>query len=458
MKTIHNILRRAILVAGCAACLTSLTAGAQHLQSGYFDSNFMYRYRMNPAYGNDGKFFIAMPALGNLNATTQGNVGLDAFIYNVNGKTTTFLNPEVSASEFMSSIKDKNRVGANIDATILAGGFKAFGGYNTVTLSARADVGVYIPKALLSLAKEGISNGAYNITNTGARAQAWAELAFGHSRNINKQWRVGGTLKFLLGGANMEAKFHSANIVLGQDNWVGEVNADLYSSVKGLTYKHDYNDRTQRHYVSGIDVDNTGLNGFGMGLDLGAVFTLNKDWEFSASLLDLGFIRWSNNMLATTHGPQTVVTDKYTFGIGKNKNDDWDRFRDDLSMLYELDDAGDQGGRTTGVGVTMNLAAQYTFPLYRDLTFGLLNTSRFQGEYTWTDFRLSANVQPLKWLSGGINLGVGTFGASFGWLINFKTRGFNFFLASDRTPGKLAKQGVPLNSNINVSTGLNFTF
>lgn len=458
MKAFNNILRRAAIVAGVAACLTSFQAGAQRLQSGYFDESYMYRYQMNPAFGNDGNYFIAMPALGNINATTQGNVGLDAFIYNVNGKTTTFLNPEVSASEFMSSIKDKNRIGANLNETVLAGGFKGFGGYNTITIGARVDAGVFIPKALLSLAKEGIANGHYDIAKTGARAQGWAEIGLGHSHQINNKLRVGGTLKFLLGGANMEAKFHSAELTLGQDNWTGVVNAELLSSVKGLTYKHDFNDRTNREYVSGLDVDHTGLNGFGMGLDLGAVYTLNKDWEFSASLLDLSFIHWNNNILATTNGPQSVETDKYTFGIGKGKNDDWDKFRDQLSMLYELDDAGDQGGRTTGVGVTMNLAAQYTFPLYRKLKFGLLNTSRFQGEYTWTDFRLSANVHPLKWFSAGMNLGVGTFGASFGWIVNFKTKGINFFLASDRTPGKLAKQGAPLNSNMNVNMGLNFPF
>lgn len=458
MFTFNYILRRAMIIVSAALCLSSISAGAQRLQSGYFDDNFLYRYQMNPAMANDGKFFVAMPALGNMNVTTQGNVGLSAFLYNINGKTTTFLNPEVSTSEFMSSIKNKNRVGVNLNETLLAAGFKAFGGYNTVTIGARADAGVFIPKALFSLAKEGIANGEYNITNTGARAQAWAELAFGHSRQINKQWRVGATLRFLLGGGNLEAKFHNANIVLGQDNWTGTVNADLYGSIKGLTYKQDYNDRTHRHYVSGIDVDNTGLNGFGMGLDLGAVYTLNKDWEFSASLLDMSFIHWNNNVLATTNGTQTVETDKYTFGIGQNKNDDWDRLRDDVSMLYQLDDAGNQGGRTTGVGVTMNLAAQYTFPIYRKLKFGFLNTSRFQGTYTWTDFRLSANVHPLKWFSAGVNLGVGTFGASFGWILNFKPNGFNFFIASDRTPGKLAKQGVPLNSNLNFNMGINFPF
>ena len=106
----------------------------------------------------------------------------------------------------------------------------------------------------------------------------------------------------------------------------------------------------------------------------------------------------------------------------------------------------------------MTLGAKYTFPLYRKLHFGLMNTTRINGDFSWTDFRLSANVRPVKFVSAGINLGVGTFGASFGWILDFKCPGFNLFLASDCIPGKLAKQYVPLNSNMNLNFGLNFPF
>ena len=106
----------------------------------------------------------------------------------------------------------------------------------------------------------------------------------------------------------------------------------------------------------------------------------------------------------------------------------------------------------------MNLAAQYTLPVYRRAKFGVLSTTRFNGPFTWTDFRVSANVEPVNCFSAGVNVGMGTFGPSFGWIINLKAPGFNFFVASDHTPGKLAKQGVPLNSNVNVNLGMNFPF
>ena len=96
--------------------------------------------------------------------------------------------------------------------------------------------------------------------------------------------------------------------------------------------------------------------------------------------------------------------------------------------------------------------------LYRRLTFGLLNTTRLAGEFTTTDFRVSANVAPCKIFSCGANIGGGTYGFNFGWLMNLHVTGFNLFLGMDHTPGKLAKQGVPLSSNGSVNLGMNFLF
>ena len=123
-----------------------------------------------------------------------------------------------------------------------------------------------------------------------------------------------------------------------------------------------------------------------------------------------------------------------------------------------IDDMGDTGSKTRMLGATLNLGAEYTLPVYRKLTFGLLNTTRIQGKYTWTDFRLSANVAPAKCFDAGVNMSAGTFGIGFGWLLNLHVPGYNFFVGMDRTLGKVSKQFVPLNSNASVNLGMNILF
>ncbi len=456
----ENIMTTNIFKAiGCAIVLTvpAVASYAQNLQSAYFDDNYMYRYQANPAFANEGKGFVAMLGLGNLNVSTNGTIGLNHIFYNVNGETTTLLNPALSANKVLSGMKEHSRLGVDLRETILAVGFKAFKGYNTITIGARASVGVGLPKEIIRMAKEGLTNDTYDLSNLGATGRAWAEIAFQHSHRINNRIQVGGAVKFLAGVGAVDARVKTANLHLYEDHYVGEVDAELNGSVKGMRYETKYNDNTHRDYVNGIKLDDFNpYNGFGVAFDLGGVYTLNKDWEFSLAFTDLGFIAWSENSLATTDGLQTADTDTFAFNV--DNNDSWDKFTDNLTYLYQLEDKGNTGGRTTGIGATMSAGAQYTLPVYNRLKFGLLNTTRINGDFSWTEFRLSANVEPVKCFSAGVNVGMGTFGASFGWIINVKTTGFNLFLASDHTPGKLAKQYAPLNSNLNLNFGINFPF
>ena len=106
----------------------------------------------------------------------------------------------------------------------------------------------------------------------------------------------------------------------------------------------------------------------------------------------------------------------------------------------------------------VNVGVEYTFPLYRRLSFGLLNTTRINGAYGWTDFRLSANIAPVKCFDASVNVAAGTYGMGMGWLINLHVPGFNLFLAMDHTVTKVSKEYVPLSSNASVNFGLNFPF
>ncbi|MDE5658300.1 MAG: hypothetical protein K2I25_04575 [Muribaculaceae bacterium] len=454
MKKTYTAIAGALLAGVCAV-------SAQSTQSGYFVDGYTYGYQLNPAKGNDFNF-VAMPGLGNINVAMRGNLHVSDVLYNINGKTTTFLNPGISAAEVMGNLSDHNKIGSDISINLLSGGFKAWGGYNTVSISARANMGVSIPKSLFSLVKEGISNQTYDISDMQVNASAYAELALGHSRQLNEQWRVGAAMKFLIGGAGMDARLNNATLTLGTDSWTVTSDAEMRTNIKGSAYKTKINDNTGRRYVSGLDFAFDGLNGFGLGLDLGAEFRLNDDWKFSAALLDLGFISWNDTQLATTDGPQTFTTDRYTFNPDDDADNsfknEWEKFRDDLSVLYQMDDKGSCGARTQALSTTMNIGAEYTLPVYRGLKFGLLNTTRFAGKFTWTDFRLSANVAPCKAFSAGINAVAGTYGIGFGWLLSVHTTGFNMFLGMDRTLGHTAKQGVPLNSNAAVNFGINFPF
>lgn len=460
MKTISKY-----IVASALATVMTAPAVAQNTNSGYFLDDYTYRYQMNPALGND-KNFVSMPALGDLNLAMRGNLHLSSVLFNRDGRTVLFTNPLVSVEEALKGIHDRNHLGTNIKLNVLSGGFKAFGGYNTVSINAVANVNAVIPGTFFELAKQGLSNRTYDITDLRASALGYAEIALGHSRDITPVpgLRVGMNLKFLVGIASMEAYFNNAHLTLGHDSWEAVTNADVYVNVGGFQYETKINEDTHRKYVSGANLDGDGSigpNGFGLAFDLGAEYQW-RDFKFSAAVLDLGFINFSDTKFATTGGDRTVNTNAYIFNADSDAansfSNEWKRLRSNLDELYQLSDMGNMGGRTRTLGATLNVGVDYTFPLYRKLHFGLLSSTRLAGQYGWTEMRLSANVHPVKCFSADANVAVGTYGAAFGWMLNLHTTGFNLFLGMDHTLGSVAKQFVPLNSNASVNFGINFPF
>ena len=144
-------------------------------------------------------------------------------------------------------------------------------------------------------------------------------------------------------------------------------------------------------------------------------------------------------------------------GDGESMSSQFDDFTTGVSKLYNFQDRGTKSGARM-LGATLNIGANYKMPFYDKLDVGFLTTTRIQGAYSWNDTRLSANIHPVKWLEGGINLGFGSLGASFGWIINIHTKGFSLFAGMDRVMSKLSKQYIPTKSSTNVSLGISFPF
>ena len=138
--------------------------GAQNLNSSYFMEGMTYRHQLNPAFMGESNY-INMPlfVLGNFNVGVQGNIGVNDFLYkyNQNGyKLTTFMNPSVSNSEFLSNLHTNNHLSMNLSMPIIAFGFRGFGGFNTFEIGFRSNTSINLPYGLFDFMKTGMSNEA----------------------------------------------------------------------------------------------------------------------------------------------------------------------------------------------------------------------------------------------------------------------------------------------------------
>lgn len=455
MKNITKYMMAAAMM--CAATGMS----AQALSSGYFLDGYLFKHQLNPALKSD-KSYVSIPFVNNINITTKGNIGLSNFLYpTADGRLTTFMNSSVSASEFLDGLKENNRLVANLDLSLFSMGKNMFGGFTTVDVGMRWHSSVNVPKDMLEFMKVGQSGpkSVYDLGNLGLSTALYTEVALGHSRQINDKLRVGAKVKFLLGMMYADMTMKNTHIELGEDKWVVSANGEMNMAIGGLSVPAKENGLAD---FDNMDVESPGLGGFGLAFDLGATYEVIDNLTLSAAIRDLGFMNWKDNTYASTNN------DAWEFPGFK----DLSFSNEEDKLENQLDDLGDEfeeysnlylrstGGKLNkALAATLVVGAEYALPMYDKLSFGLLSTTKFNGPYTWSEGRLSANVSPLSWLEGGVNVAVSTFGTSAGWILNFHPKVLSLFVGMDCLIGKVNPQFIPVdNANANFSCGINVTF
>lgn len=466
MKNRHLMKRVGIILV--MLLVTVASQAQQTLRTGYFLEGNSYRYRINPAMMSERNFF-SMPLLGNVNIDTKGNLGLSHVVYDApDGEDlVTFMHPSVSDNEFLGKLDSENSVSLGADFTILAAGFFAFGGYNTIDLGLHSRVGMNIPYDMFKFMKV-MGNENYCINDLNINTNNYLDLAIGHSHKITKDLTVGARLKFLFGLAYADVMFDKMELSMTGKQWI--VNAQGTADIAmGGAFKHS-GDRfvNGTPAVDGYDDAAVSMNGFGLGIDLGAVYDLSncltKGLVVSASLNDIGFMNW-NKVARAAVSPENPYTFNGFENIaihddvpGTTLEDQFDDLKKDLENFFALEDKGESSVNNM-LSATLNIGIEYTMPFYDKLSAGILYTGRFDSMYPLHQFSFMANVAPLNWLDMSASVTASNYGAGFGAMANVHLKSFNFFIGTDCFVSKVGKQFIPVdNMNASVSFGINIPF
>lgn len=411
------------------AAFSAISAAAQEApRTAYFLDGYSYRHELNPAFAGE-RNYISIPALANIDLSLFSNVGVNTFLYKTQPgsqyKLTTFMSPTVDANTFLNKLGNNNHINGNFDFTLLSTGFRAFKGFNTITIGVNAGMGVDLPKDFFRFMKLGQTgpDTHYHFDDLRLQASATAEIALGHSHKINDKLNVGAKVKVLLGVGNATAHLKNMDVKFGHDQWQikadGEVmlsgGSGLYVPTKEEAGKEIKNPGDANLISWGdIDYDKFGLSGFGLGFDLGATYQLLPDLQLSAAINDLGFMNWSNAITGRTgegtwtfDGFDNIAVDSSQPNYEENKLDEQlDRLWDDLQEVINIHrEKNGEGSYTKALHATLRLGAEYKMPFYKNLTGGFLFSSHFAGISSWTEGRFYATVKPVKWFDATVNYG-----------------------------------------------------
>lgn len=465
-----KIIRHAHLLASYAVICTAtlFEASAQSLRTAYFSDSYIYRHRLNPAISNEDSY-SSLLGLGNLNVDYGTNEGVNTFIVPYRDKLVTFMHESVAPSDFLSGLSEKVRMQQGLDLTLFSIGKKSKNAYQTFELRLNEQVGIQLPKDLFSFMKESNPDKRYNFSDMRVVAKSWADLSYGYSFSIKEKLRIGVKAKFLLGLGIVDADIERGTAFFGEDEWSMQMKGKfMVGGAKGTEFNRDEND-----LFNGIDDFKFGVAGYGVGFDLGATYDLSDitgGLKLSASVCDIGLIRWSNCANATNDGKLFTFTgfDHFTLHDEDNHiershtgslSDQWHDIREDLEEMYNLKVDHTRADRQW-LAATVHIGVEYELPSYRNFCFGLLLIHRFSDVFGYNEARLNVNLANGHKFDMAFSGAYNTYGTALGAMFNIHLPGFNIFFGSDRIYfGKVNKYFIPLDQGgMNLQWGINFPF
>ena len=443
-----------------AFALTSLTVSAQNLRTGYFLDGYSYRYQFNPALQGE-RGFIAMPIFSQLSFGAETSIAIKDFIYKTNsGTLATFLHPDVSDAAVMKNLGHDALASANLDLNLFGLGFRAKKSYHTLDLSLKTHVDMTIPGDIFKFMKVGASDGnaVYNLSNLGASANLYAQLAYGFSRRFKDKFNIGIRVKALMGVASIRSDINDLSLKMDKDQWVVNANGSAqFSSIPAKLITGEDEDVLLNELTSLYKAPNLGF-----AADLGFSVDVLKYLTISASILDLGFIGWNDTRIYSLASEPWVYNG---FDLSESETLD-DQFSSKLNELGEIFNFGEitpevKSKYIQRLAMTVHAGIEARLPFYERLSAGILATHRFNGPHSWTEGRFSINWALLRWLSFAANYAISDYGHSYGAAMNLHAKGFALFLGTDsfRPITSVSPNMIPLNElNTNIVIGANFPF
>ncbi len=451
MKKIKYI---AILVLLTVCPLSNI---AQTVKSAYFLDGAFHNFKLNPAMDAERGFFSI--GLGNLSIGTNGNVGVSHFLFPQGDKLATFMSGTVDQDQFLSRLPKSIRFGLNLDETLLAGGFRMFGGYTSFSVSLHSSMSMALPKGFFEFAKKGFQENQYSFSGINLNTMNYAAATLGYSYEVYTGLRVGVNLKYLMGLAYVDATFDKFNIEMSGEQWKVESHAKAQMAL--ISETRFIQDETGA--ISEFQMGPFAPAASGFAADLGVVYDMTEfvpGLTLSASVLDLGSIKWQY-MSTLQNNDTPIIWDGFEAGdpndINTSINEEFEQFGNDAAKMLEFK-VDETKAASTKLNATMYLGAEYNMPFYNPLSVAMLYGKRFSPyAYSgWNEFRGFVNVAPLKWFEASANIGHTTFGTSWGWMLNFHPVGASFFIGSDYMITKVTPQFIPVNNlNYHITIGMN---
>ncbi|HYW96415.1 MAG TPA: DUF5723 family protein [Bacteroidales bacterium] len=288
--------------------LTGMIAGSPDVdgqdKTGYLLDEVPQAINLNPAVWYSCRNFVALPGMSDLGFSYRNN----GFSYNQAITTRSEMSGDsilLNPGMLSSVLANMNNVRIGTELALFGFGFRYADWYFSVYATNRSSTGITFARDIVD-ARDGNWDLAtnkprqINLNGTGFHFINFTELAFGGSKKIYDGLYIGGRLKFLMGAGHLQTLNSKLSLTTtaspielsGTSSFrlIGSLPVDVTVNNDGLVTN------VGSPVNSFTDVPRYLLSGnLGLALDAGIIYAYTDRLTLSASINDLGFIRWRRN-------------------------------------------------------------------------------------------------------------------------------------------------------------------
>lgn len=421
---------------------------------------------LNPARpGIDRGFYISMPLFSKLDLSANtNNWNYNDLIHKGSGAQSDSL--VMDFKKYLSALDNNNFANEYAALTLIEFGWKKETDFFAFSWTERELSEVFFTKNLANLIYYGNApylGSTYRSGYFGGSGQHYREFAFTFARDMTKKLSVGITGKLLFGMSGI--KTSGLNVVAGMPASGDQI--DMGASGKvfisapvdiQVTNNNGYNWYARSYYDRKTYLTNFGNPG--MAVDIGFANKISRNFEFSMSLVDLGFIAWKKDISSFTESGQFLFR-----GINLNTPTATNKppnVTDVSSLLLPLRDSlqvaffPDQTNTnfTTLLPVKLYVAGEYK--INDNYSLGGVARVRMFNNLLHTSFTASANAAFTRKFSMSASYSVmeSTFD-NLGVAAAYRFGAFQLYAATDNIMSMFYPSTA---SNMNLRVGINLIF
>jgi hypothetical protein len=294
--------------------IIGISLEAQINNSLYFMPGVPQSNRVNPANQPHCQFYIGLPLLSPVrvelssSAVAYGDV---IYPHPREDSLITFLHPLGNKQAFIDLLEPLNYVVSDMGTSLVSFGFHTEVGFFSMDITTRLDGNIYYPGDMARLILGGTEEGeTYQFDGAALDLSAFDEISVGWTGKILHNLQVGARGKMLFGVGNLSTKRSELELTTSEDVWnirsdmmfnaslpFAEVQYDEEGNFEDIILKEDIEDfnpwKLPKYMFNGKNL--------GMGIDIGVNYRPMHELLVSASVMDIGFIKWKDEVHEVTY-------------------------------------------------------------------------------------------------------------------------------------------------------------